>query len=177
MRFELLLLRHAKSAWPFGVTDANRPLARRGIENASRLGGWFGQQSEEGNSLTPDVILTSPAQRAQHTIDLVVSSAAMAVEPQVEPRLYDATWWDVLDVVREVPSSTRRLLVVGHNPCLEDLAIELAGPDSDPSALAGLRTKFPTGALAVLQSAQRWSEWGSNQASLQLFRTPRGSRG
>ncbi|NQU37159.1 MAG: histidine phosphatase family protein [Actinobacteria bacterium] len=171
MTFELLLLRHAKSVWPVGVSDIHRPLSKRGIKNAAQLGEWLRKRGIE-----PDLALVSPARRTKQTIDLVIDAADLHIDPVVDHRLYAASWWDVLDVVRQAPSSAHRLLVVGHNPSLEDLAIQLAGLESDDDSLNTLRTKFPTCALAVLSSDQEWSDWGSGQAQLNDLRTPRRSR-
>jgi len=166
--FELLLLRHAKSAWPIGVSDIHRPLSKRGMKNATQLGQWLKRRG-----IAPDQTLVSPAQRTKQTVDLVGEAAGFSVLPETDHRLYAASWWDVLDVVRQAPSSTQRLLIVGHNPSLEDLAAQLAGRDSDPEASKRLRTKFPTCALAVLRSSEDWAQWGSGQAELSRLRVPR----
>jgi phosphohistidine phosphatase len=166
--FDLLLLRHAKSAWPIGVSDARRPLSKRGVENATQLGHWLRR-----HQIDPDLTLVSPARRTRQTIELVTDAAGLATELRAEDKLYGASWWDVLDVVRQAPTSVRQLMIVGHNPSLEDLAAQLAGPASDVHALGALRTKFPTCALAVLRSSEEWSQWGSGQAELSQLRTPR----
>lgn len=169
MTFELLILRHAKSAWPIGVPDAYRPLSKRGVENATRLGSWL-----RHHEIDPDLTLVSPARRTRQTIELVAEAADFhSSPPRYDDRLYGASWWDVLDVVRQAPTAVRQLMIVGHNPSLEDLAAQLAGPASDSDALAALRMKFPTCALAVLRSSEDWSQWGSGQAELSRLRTPR----
>lgn len=168
MLFELYALRHAKSAWPIGVTDLRRPLAKRGIRNAVRLGAWLVECD-----VRPDLVVVSPALRTRQTVDLVAEAAGFLPTAQVDDRLYGASWGDVLDVVRQTPASVKRLMIVGHNPSLEDLAAQLAGPDSDIDAVSALRTKFPTCALAHLRSESDWPHWGSGQAELSLLHTPR----
>ncbi len=147
---ELLLLRHAKSSWDDpALADVDRPLARRGREAAPAVGrlmasrGWI-----------PDHAIVSPALRTRQTWDLVRASLPAAIGPG-PATLYDGTIYEaapeaILAAIRAAPERCRRLLVVGHNPGLERLAAMLAGPGSDPEALARLKRKFPTAALARL---------------------------
>lgn len=168
MSYDLMLLRHAKSSWPFGVTDRARPLSQRGEQAARRLGGLW-----PGLGATPEVVVVSGAMRAMATANLVVESGQLNTQVEVDDRLYAASWWDVLDVIRSQSTSVSTLLIVGHNPSLEDLTVQLAGPDSDEAALAAARTKFPTCALATLTSPKPWVDWGSRSARLESLWTPR----
>lgn len=166
---ELILLRHAKSAWPVGIRDIDRPLSGRGVRNA----GHFGELLA-ADSVVPDVVICSPAVRTRETGQLVADHAG--IDPllaQVDPRLYGATWWDVLDVVRELAPNVGRALIIGHNPSMEDLAGQLAGAGSNSDAVRHLRAKFPTCGAAFLESDEQWNRWGGNCAALKRFWTPR----
>jgi phosphohistidine phosphatase len=97
----------------------------------------------------PDLALCSTAVRARETWELAAAQWGTPPPVRHEPRLYAADVPDLLEVVREVPSEVGTLLLVGHNPGLEELVLELAGDGLD-DALDQVRTKFPTSAIAVL---------------------------
>ena len=149
----LVVLRHAKSAWPDGVPDHERPLAPRGRRDAPAAG----RALVEADCL-PDLALCSTAVRARQTWEL--ASAQWGTPPPVrqDPRLYAADVTDLLRVVHEVSPEVETLLLIGHNPGLEDLVLELAG-DSLDDMLDEVRTKFPTSAIAVL--AWHGTSWQS----------------
>ncbi|MDX3582032.1 histidine phosphatase family protein [Streptomyces europaeiscabiei] len=140
----LVVLRHAKSAWPVGVPDHERPLAPRGHRDAPAAG-WA---LAETDSL-PDLAVCSTAVRARRTWEL--ASAQWGTPPPVryDARVYAADVPELLDVVRATPDHVRTLLLVGHNPGLEELVLDLAG-DALDDTLDDLRTKFPTSAIAFL---------------------------
>lgn len=164
----LILLRHAKSAWPMATGDAARPLATRGRRDAPEVGSWISRHCR-----APDRVLVSPAERTRQTWALVNSELGVAPSKvTVDERLYGASWWDLLDVIRSTDPDCETLLLVGHNPGTEDLADELVG-SGDPQLIRHLGTKFPTGAVAVLSSDKPWRNWGSDVAHLDAFRTPR----
>ncbi len=140
----LVVLRHAKSAWPDGVADHERPLAPRGRRDAPAAGRALAE-----TDCLPDLALCSTAVRARETWEL--ASAQWGTPPPVrhDPRLYAADVSDLLDVVHDVPAEVETLLLVGHNPGLEELVLDLAGEGLDET-LQEVRTKFPTSAIAVL---------------------------
>lgn len=163
----LLLLRHAKSAWPAGTSDLDRPLAPRGREAAPRMGRYL---AEEG--LLPDLVLVSPARRTRETWDIVRASLG-DVESRTEPRIYEAPCLRLLAVVQEAPSPVRTLLMIGHNPGFEDLARSLVG-HGDRYAFARLSQKFPTAGLAVIDFAdEAWSDVAARSGRLDRFVTPK----
>ncbi|WEO98758.1 histidine phosphatase family protein [Streptomyces sp. FXJ1.172] len=167
----LVLLRHAKSAWPEGVEDHRRPLAARGLRDAPAAG----RTLAEADCL-PDLALCSTAVRARRTWEL--ASAEWGTPPPVryDQRLYAAGVADLLEVVREVPSEVETLLLVGHNPGLEELVLELAGDGLDDT-LERVRTKFPTAAIAVLTwHGTGWSALVPGAALLTWVTVPRGSK-
>jgi phosphohistidine phosphatase len=163
----LLLLRHGKAAWPDGVDDMDRPLARRGREAARRMGAYL---AEEG--LVPDLALVSPARRTEETWALVKPALA-GVPARSEPRIYEAPAERLMSVVAGVEPAVGTLLLVGHNPGLEEL-LRLLIPAEERYAQARLRSKFPTAGLAVVDvRSSRWDEIARGAGSLQRFVTPR----
>jgi len=163
----LLLLRHAKSAWPDGVTDADRALAPRGREAAPRMGAYLAEQG-----LIPDLALVSEARRARETWDLV-RPALPGTPVRIEPRIYEAPLERLMAVLGETPDLVQTLLMVGHNPGFSTLAQALAA-EGDPASLARLAAKFPTAGLAVLAlPAERWSEVARRPGRLERFVTPK----
>lgn len=131
---ELLILRHAKSSWAGGtLSDHERPLQARGERDAPRIGRLL---QEEG--LLPDLIITSTARRARETASL--AAAAVGYEGEVEETgsFYHASPSAYLARLRTLPADVKRVLVIGHNPGMEEL-IEM---------LTGAEERFPTAALA-----------------------------
>jgi phosphohistidine phosphatase len=173
----LVLFRHAKSAWP-DVADRDRPLARRGIRAAPVMGRWL---REAG--FLPGQVLCSTARRARETWQF--AQAGLAASPPVtfDARIYEAAATDLLDVIREVPPATGTLLLIGHNPAIEDLALLLATPRGPaagtgpaaaaPGDLERMRSKFPTAAIAVLEFPGAWPGLAPGRARLTAFVTPR----
>jgi len=170
----LVLFRHAKSAWP-DVPDHDRPLARRGVRAAPVMGRWL-----RNAGLVPGQVLCSTARRARETWQF--AQAGLAASPPVtfDGRIYAATPADLLAVIREVPPATGTLLLIGHNPAIEDLALLLAGASVGPgtggshhSDLDRMRSKFPTAAIAVLQFGGTWRGLAPGRARLTAFVTPR----
>ena len=173
---ELVLLRHAKSAWP-DVADHERPLAGRGVRAAPVMGRWL-----RDAGLVPDLVLCSTARRARETWQYAQAGLAATPPVSFEGRIYDEDATGLLALIHEVPPATGTLLLIGHNPAIEDLALMLAappgaaGPRSDTASsgnLERLRAKFPTAAVAVLQPAGTWRALAPRRARLTAFVTPR----
>jgi phosphohistidine phosphatase len=163
----LMLLRHAKSGRPPGVADLERPLAPRGRDAAGRMGAYL-----RGEALFPDIALVSSSRRTRETWDLV-APALDGVEARFEPRIYEAPEARLLAVVREVEPDVRTLLMIGHNPGFEDLAMRLVG-QADRSASERLSEKFPTAALAVIDfDADSWAGVAAGAGRLERFVTPK----
>jgi phosphohistidine phosphatase len=146
----LILLRHGKSAYPDGVPDHDRPLADRGRREAAFAGEHIRTVVDRF-----DRVLCSTATRTRQTLE-ATGLAAGRVDFREE--IYAAEPDEILDLIRIVPVGVTSLLVVGHSPGLPDLADELAGPGSDPVALAALDRKFPTSAFAVITASGPWSD-------------------
>lgn len=167
----LVVLRHAKSAWPAGVADRERPLAPRGRRDAPAAGRAIAE-----TDCLPDLALCSTALRARQTWEL--ASAQWGTPPPVRlvPGLYAADVPDLLEAVYEVPAQVRTLLLIGHNPGLEELVLELAG-DGLNDALERVRTKFPTSAIAVLAwHGGTWDSLTPGTALLTDMIVPRGKK-
>lgn len=167
----LVVLRHAKSAWPEGVADHERPLAPRGRRDAPAAG----RALAEADCL-PDLALCSTALRARNTWEL--ASAQWGTPPPVrfDPRLYAADVPDLMGVLHEVSPEVETLLLVGHNPGLAELVLDLAG-DSLDNGLDVVRTKFPTSAVAVLSwHGTGWQALAPGTALLTSVTVPRGKR-
>jgi phosphohistidine phosphatase len=165
----LSLLRHAKSSWDDpGLDDIDRPLAERGKKAAPRMGAYMAE-----HGIAPDLILSSPSVRTRQTLDLVLPKLASTPPVTLEDGLYLATALALLKRVRKLKPSVRHVMVVGHDPGLHDLAVELAG-SGDPADLQALAAKFPTAGLAVIVfEASAWQGVEPGAGRLVLFMTPR----
>ncbi|HEY8219646.1 MAG TPA: histidine phosphatase family protein [Methylobacter sp.] len=150
MTHELLLLRHAKSDWPADVDDFYRPLKKRGQRAAKQVGRWLSKQH-----LIPDTILSSPATRALETAQRVCRQLDIDESSIIcEPRIYEADAQTLLDVLRNLHHE-KRVLLVGHNPGLEDLLLKLIRHQAPLSANGKC---LPTAALAQLAFKGNWAE-------------------
>jgi phosphohistidine phosphatase len=155
----LVVLRHAKSAWPAGVADAARPLAERGERDAPAVGRWL-REHVPGIDLT----VCSPATRAQQTWRLAAGQLDGTPACRLDERIYDADVDDLLAVIHALPDTARTVLLVGHNPGLSDLV----------HALTGDRVELKTSSVAVLHGPDRWTGVEQGTAELAGFETPRG---
>lgn len=165
----LMLLRHAKSdrSAP-GARDRDRPLDARGKSAAPRIGAYMTR-----HSLMPDHVLCSPARRTVDTWSLVAEAFAKPPVVDFDDRLYDASANTILDVVRETGAEIHSLLVIGHNPGLQDLAGLLIA-SGDLEARERLHEKFPTAALLVIDFAfDDWRKLHRRAGRLDRFVTPR----
>jgi len=138
----LLVLRHAKSSLEYPkLSDHDRPLNKRGQSDAPRIGRLLRQQR-----LSPGAIISSTAKRARQTAEEVVLGSTFDGAIQFEPRLYLGDPATILDVVRRANPDTSRVMIVAHNPGLEELIRRLADEDESlPTAgLAQLRLPIDT---------------------------------
>lgn len=164
----LILFRHAKSAWPEGVADIDRPLNDRGRAAAPRMGAYL---AAEG--LRPDHVMVSPARRTAQTWE-AVKAEFQGIESETVPSLYEAGAMRILDAVRSAPDTAASLLVIGHNPGLADLALLLSGSGPE-TLLQRMREKYPTAGVAVIDFAiTDWAAVGHGGGRLERFVTPRG---
>jgi len=167
----LVLLRHAKSAWPHGVPDHDRPLAGKGRRNAAAAGDWFVAEGPH-----PDLVVCSDAQRARHTWEIVGSRLGSPPPVRLEPSLYGADPQLIVELAQhcaDLDANVHTLVVVGHEPTLSKTTMLLAGEGSDPTALSRVAMKFPTSAVAVLRFAGSWADLDLGGAALITFVVPR----
>ncbi len=163
----LTLLRHAKSGWDDPVTrDFDRPLNPRGRRAARTVG-----REMKAQGLAFDLVLASKARRVIETLD-EVESAYGPLEPDYDERLYLAGTGTLLEIVRRAPD-VERLLLVGHNPGLEELALRLSRHDADPLR-AEVAVKYPTGTLVEIElPIDRWSDVAEGEGRIARLIRPR----
>jgi phosphohistidine phosphatase len=153
------LLRHAKSSWKDrSLADRDRPLAGRGRRAAKVMAAHL--QKEE---VQPNLVLCSPARRARETLERIEGAFGGRVEVSFEDALYGAGEAALLARLESLPQEVGSVMLIGHNPGLEELALALA---SKGAGLARMREKYPTAALATIDlPADRWSaiERGSGE--------------
>ncbi|UQA90803.1 SixA phosphatase family protein [Streptomyces halobius] len=167
----LVVLRHAKSAWPPDVADHERPLAPRGRRDAPAAGRWLSNAD-----WLPDLVLCSTSRRTRETWDLAAAKLGGTPPPtRYEPSLYNAALPDLLAAVREVAPHVHTLLLFGHSPSVQDLILTLAGEGLDDT-LPRTREKFPTSAIAVLTWDGTWQDVEPGAALLTEMVVPRGKK-
>lgn len=165
----LYLLRHAKSSWDDpSLDDHDRPLARRGRRAAELIA-----EHLQRERIAPSLVLCSSALRTRETLERVLPELDPA-SVRVERRLYGASAEELLARLREVPGGVGSVMLVGHQPAIQELALRLAGEGSE---LDRVRRKFPPAALATLVVSGDWSglDWGA--AELAAYVRPKELKG
>lgn len=165
----LVLLRHAKSDYPDGVGDHERPLAARGVREAALAGDWL-----RAHVAPLDAVLCSTAARTRQTLERTRIDAPV----RYLDRLYDASPGTVIDeitkVARYFDHGVDTLAVIGHEPAMSNVALGLAAAEnSDRGAAQGIAAKFPTSAIAVLRTDRPWDRLELGGATLVTFHVPR----
>jgi phosphohistidine phosphatase len=163
----LWLLRHAKSSWDRpGMDDRERPLSRRGARSAVLMRDFIAAAG-----IAPDLVLCSSAVRTRETLAGILPALGPALEIRIEDAMYTFSGNALLERIRAVPAEVRSLMVIGHNPACEELAVALAARGD---ALDELTTKFPTGALAEITLPDvAWDAIADGSGELTRFVTPR----
>ena len=164
---ELLILRHAKSDWSSSAgADFDRPLAKRGKNDAPRIGAWMYREG-----LIPDYVVCSPAERARQTVLKVCKVLELKKKSIVwDKSAYDASLADLLGILSRCPQDASTVLLVGHNPGLEELVDFLAGDDVDEPEDGKL---LPTASLARLELPDDWRALEAGCAQLISLTRPR----
>lgn len=164
----LMLLRHAKTERNApGGRDRDRALMKRGRTDAPIIGAYMSR-----HRLTPDIVLVSPATRAQET--WVLAAAAFAKAPRMvsDERIYNANVAALAGIIGETRKA-RTLLIVGHNPGLHDLAMRLIA-SGDVEMREALSEKLPTSGLVVIDlPLEEWSSLHDHAGRLKRFVSPR----
>ena len=163
------LLRHAKSSWDDpGLADIDRPLAGRGKRAREAIARYLAEKK-----LRPALILCSPAKRARSTLKAVRAALGPEIAVEIDAGLYGTNADGLLRRIQGLDDETPSVMLIGHNPETEELALGLAGA-GDAEARARMATKFPTAALAVLSSpAAHWRDVAMHGCRLDAFVRPR----
>jgi phosphohistidine phosphatase len=164
----LLLMRHAKSDWPAGVDDIERPLAGRGRRDAKAAAALFARRT------APQLVLCSPALRTRQTLQLVRQGFDPSPVVRFQPVIYGANWSELVQLIRRTPDSAQVLLVIGHEPTMSTTVRKLAGPGGDRGALSRIEAKFPTSGIATLTLPGEWADVAAGTLKLTRFDVPRG---
>lgn len=171
----LVLVRHAKSDYPWGVDDHDRPLNDRGRRDAPAVGRWLDEHVTWPDDVEP-IVVVSTARRAQLTWGLASAELGerwSGVPVVDEARIYEAPVSALLDVVRDAGGGRGLVLLVGHNPGLAGLVLHLA---ADDDLRRQATEKFPTSAIAVLEADGSLEEGLGRPGSMRVsaFAVPRG---
>lgn len=169
----LILLRHAKAVSDKpGLDDRDRELVDRGRADALRMGQYLREQG-----LVPDAVLCSPAARTHETLDLVLPQLGSAPWVKYPEELYLARWLSIVNLIRQTAKATGTVMIVGHNPGLEDCARKLARPPGDSQGRKlhdALRIKFPTAGMAALNfDVADWKHVNTAEGELEHFVSPK----
>jgi len=162
----LILLRHGKSDWDTEDDDFNRPLKKRGKNASTQAGKWLRQ-----NKFTPDFVITSTAKRAVQTAELACD--AMGIRNKNiyrQKHIYLATPEELLFSLEDCPKQARRVMLVGHNPGLEELLYFLVDGNVKIPEDGKL---MPTATLAILGMPDSWRNLKSGSAELNYLIRPR----
>ena len=164
----LSLFRHAKSGWDDAhLKDIDRPLSERGLRAAAAMGAYMSSEA-----IRPELVLASPSVRTRETCRQAFAAMHSAPEITFEDVVYLASPRTLLALIRRTPASVGHLMVVGHNPGLHALALELVAK-AERKPLAALTTKLPTAGLVVLEfDLADWSRVSPRTAHLARFMTP-----
>jgi len=163
------LYRHAKSSWDDpSLEDFDRGLSKRGKQSAPGMGEYL-----RGAGLTPELVLSSPAQRTRETFSLTFGDGDDVPALRFDERLYHASGATMLDLLRNLPEDIRHVMILGHNPGLHALALDLFS-HGDQDAVEAICRKFPTCGLAVIDlQLDDWRALGVGDGCLRLFMTPK----
>ena len=162
----LYVLRHGKSVRDIpSPPDHDRPLAPRGERAADKIARHL-----RGQGISPDLILCSSSLRTRQTLERIAASLGEETEIKVERALYEAPAAGILERLRRTPDEDVSVMVIGHNPGLQDLALMLADRGE---RLPMLREKFPTGGLATLEFKGGWADLAEGSATVTAYVVPR----
>ena len=163
----LWLLRHAKSSWDDpDMEDVDRPLAPRGKRAADRIRDYL-----DAERIRPELVLCSSALRTRETLGRVLPGLGPEMTVRIEPSLYSFEADQLLDRLREVPGDVGSVMLIGHNPAMQELGSVLA---AEGDRLDELRKGFPTAALAELDvPVGSWEELKPGSGRLERFVLPR----
>ncbi|WNO53971.1 SixA phosphatase family protein [Stakelama saccharophila] len=166
----LILLRHAKSGWDDPVErDFDRPLNAKGKRAAAIMG-----RHARGLGMIFDHVVASPALRVGQTLDHFERGYGTLAAPDRDRRIYLASSATLLELVRELSDAYDHVLLVGHNPGLEDLILALIPDDADEPLRIAVEQKFPTASMVELAfDVDHWADLIAGGGHLERFVRPR----
>jgi len=157
----LFLLRHAKSSWDnAALGDFDRPLSKRGISNAILLSEYI-----QKHSISFDLVLSSPSERTQSTLDLILNALDPIPATALKECIYHASASSLSQLIKEQDDEINNLLIIGHNPGLHILTESLTNKSI---------VKFPTCAFAKITNFNHWKDIDAGILNLELLNTPKG---
>ena len=163
----LYLLRHAKSGWEDpNLADFDRPLSARGEREAEQTSDLFAARGYQ-----PSAVICSTARRTRETLAGLLPALAGDMSVEFTRQVYEADADRLLGIIHGVAETAGSLLLIGHNPGMEQLARALAG-QGDVAAWSRLRAQYPPAGLTVLQFAGAWSDIAPGTGLLLAFETP-----
>ena len=153
---DLLLMRHAKSSWKDAkLADFERPLNDRGRKAAALMGKYIAKEN-----ISIDLVVSSPAVRARQTIEQMLRAAKRSVELRFDQLIYEATSTRLLEVISQVEDERKSVLLVGHNPGMEEFLATLVGGEQH----------MPTASLAIISlQSKKWDKVSGSKADLTAF--------
>ena len=161
MKKELILMRHGKSDWSKRLSDFQRPIKKRGFKESARIGRWLGEQN-----LVPDLIISSPAMRARETAETVAENMDYDSENIFwNDPVYMADVNDLLDTIAITSEECQRLMLVGHNPGMEDLLFYLNEDVEVPED----GKIMPTSTIALLETESTWNELEDDSCTTKII--------
>ena len=160
------LLRHAKSDWDdMAKRDFDRGLNDRGRKGAALIGEHIRE-----HGIKWDLVLASPAERVKRTID----AALPETEPVFDQRLYLASSDTIFETIADHAGEADKVLVIGHNPGLQEVLFDLVAPANENELFAEVATKLPTASYCVVEcEAESWEELKKNCGTLVHLARPR----
>jgi len=168
---KLYILRHAKAGNKGTkkiLDDHERPLSKKGLDSCKLIAKHLKKHKEK-----PALAISSTAKRTRKTFENVFKDYPPPPEVEFTPRLYLAGADDIISVINEVEDSIKSLMVIGHNPGLHELCLELAG-GGDKALIRAVQEYFPPGSLAVYEiDEESWEDVGSKSGKLVEFTTPK----
>jgi phosphohistidine phosphatase len=156
----LFLLRHAKSSWKDEtLPDFERPLNGRGKHAAEDIGRYL-----KTNSVVPELVLSSPAVRARDTLEIVSKTAKWTTEVRYDQRIYEASAMRLVEVLSQVENDLKIVMMVGHNPGMEELLM----------LLTGAMERFSTATVAkIALKTTKWTTAADKRATLEWLVRPK----
>jgi phosphohistidine phosphatase len=156
----LIIMRHAKSDWLTGEYDFDRPLAERGARDASRMGKWL-----SSSEYSPDQIIASPAVRAKQTVELLCKASGLDVDQVVwEKSIYSTDTQNLLDIAKNYLAMNKTVMLVGHNPAMEELLHYLSDADVPATHSGKYMTTANIAVFELNQDSKNFLHAGSGKS-------------